>query len=172
MHPMRALFLIPRNPAPRLKSKKWWVSFSIFRDCKNISGATFFCSWAGWGHGVDIYVVLGVGGGLQHHCGECRFGFWSPVEMKFVLKDPPVDGGFAWCAEREAHSHCHYTVQNWLFQGSLCSLKSDDTLLGSPLVPVRFRSQVETCIQAKKKRGWFILKSQECRDLYLVWALF
>ncbi|KAG7255429.1 hypothetical protein CRUP_038596 [Coryphaenoides rupestris] len=23
MHPMRALFLIPRNPAPRLKSKKW-----------------------------------------------------------------------------------------------------------------------------------------------------
>lgn len=25
MHPMRALFLIPRNPAPRLKSKKWWV---------------------------------------------------------------------------------------------------------------------------------------------------
>lgn len=24
MHPMRALFLIPRNPAPRLKSKKWW----------------------------------------------------------------------------------------------------------------------------------------------------
>ncbi|PIO36485.1 hypothetical protein AB205_0208310, partial [Aquarana catesbeiana] len=34
MHPMRALFLIPRNPAPRLKSKKWahshqmqWVAF-------------------------------------------------------------------------------------------------------------------------------------------------
>lgn len=25
MHPMRALFLIPRNPPPRLKSKKWWV---------------------------------------------------------------------------------------------------------------------------------------------------
>ncbi len=25
MHPMRALFLIPRNAAPRLKSKKWWV---------------------------------------------------------------------------------------------------------------------------------------------------
>lgn len=24
MHPMRALFLIPRNPPPRLKSKKWW----------------------------------------------------------------------------------------------------------------------------------------------------
>lgn len=23
MHPMRALFLIPRNPPPRLKSKKW-----------------------------------------------------------------------------------------------------------------------------------------------------
>lgn len=25
MHPMRALFLIPRNPPPKLKSKKWWV---------------------------------------------------------------------------------------------------------------------------------------------------
>lgn len=25
MHPMRALFLIPRNPPPRLKSKKWLV---------------------------------------------------------------------------------------------------------------------------------------------------
>lgn len=25
MHPMRALFLIPRNPPPRLKSKKWYV---------------------------------------------------------------------------------------------------------------------------------------------------
>lgn len=30
MHPMRALFLIPRNPAPRLKSKKWWVPLSLF----------------------------------------------------------------------------------------------------------------------------------------------
>ena len=26
MHPMRALFLIPRNPPPRLKSKKWLVT--------------------------------------------------------------------------------------------------------------------------------------------------
>lgn len=25
MHPMRALFLIPRNPPPKLKSKKWYV---------------------------------------------------------------------------------------------------------------------------------------------------
>ena len=25
MHPMRALFLIPRNAPPRLKSNKWWV---------------------------------------------------------------------------------------------------------------------------------------------------
>ena len=27
MHPMRALFLIPRNPPPRLKSKKWSKKF-------------------------------------------------------------------------------------------------------------------------------------------------
>ncbi|XP_008397420.1 TRAF2 and NCK interacting kinase a isoform X17 [Poecilia reticulata] len=30
MHPMRALFLIPRNPAPRLKSKKWSRKFQSF----------------------------------------------------------------------------------------------------------------------------------------------
>lgn len=27
LHPMRALFLIPRNPPPRLKSKKWNKKF-------------------------------------------------------------------------------------------------------------------------------------------------
>uniref|UniRef100_A0A3Q3FLZ6 non-specific serine/threonine protein kinase n=1 Tax=Labrus bergylta TaxID=56723 RepID=A0A3Q3FLZ6_9LABR len=32
MHPMRALFLIPRNPAPRLKSKKWSKKFQSFID--------------------------------------------------------------------------------------------------------------------------------------------
>ncbi|XP_041119434.1 traf2 and NCK-interacting protein kinase isoform X10 [Polyodon spathula] len=32
MHPMRALFLIPRNPAPRLKSKKWSKKFQTFID--------------------------------------------------------------------------------------------------------------------------------------------
>ncbi|KAM9436856.1 TRAF2 and NCK interacting kinase b isoform 4-T4 [Clarias gariepinus] len=32
MHPMRALFLIPRNPAPRLKSKKWTKKFQSFID--------------------------------------------------------------------------------------------------------------------------------------------
>uniref|UniRef100_A0A8D3A6J0 non-specific serine/threonine protein kinase n=1 Tax=Scophthalmus maximus TaxID=52904 RepID=A0A8D3A6J0_SCOMX len=32
MHPMRALFLIPRNPAPRLKSKKWFIR-GIFLTC-------------------------------------------------------------------------------------------------------------------------------------------
>uniref|UniRef100_A0A7N6AAZ8 non-specific serine/threonine protein kinase n=1 Tax=Anabas testudineus TaxID=64144 RepID=A0A7N6AAZ8_ANATE len=30
MHPMRALFLIPRNPPPRLKSKKWTKKFFSF----------------------------------------------------------------------------------------------------------------------------------------------
>ncbi|XP_045075319.1 traf2 and NCK-interacting protein kinase-like isoform X11 [Coregonus clupeaformis] len=30
MHPMRALFLIPRNPAPKLKSKKWSKKFQSF----------------------------------------------------------------------------------------------------------------------------------------------
>ncbi|XP_052472361.1 traf2 and NCK-interacting protein kinase isoform X5 [Carassius gibelio] len=33
MHPMRALFLIPRNPAPRLKSKKWSIKFHKFIEC-------------------------------------------------------------------------------------------------------------------------------------------
>ncbi|XP_077433766.1 traf2 and NCK-interacting protein kinase isoform X4 [Vanacampus margaritifer] len=32
MHPMRALFLIPRNPPPRLKSKKWSKRFLSFID--------------------------------------------------------------------------------------------------------------------------------------------
>ncbi|XP_018589127.1 mitogen-activated protein kinase kinase kinase kinase 4 isoform X3 [Scleropages formosus] len=30
MHPMRALFLIPRNPPPRLKSRKWSKKFQTF----------------------------------------------------------------------------------------------------------------------------------------------
>jgi len=30
MHPMRALFLIPRNPAPRLRDKKWTAKFHSF----------------------------------------------------------------------------------------------------------------------------------------------
>ncbi|XP_013880110.1 mitogen-activated protein kinase kinase kinase kinase 4 isoform X7 [Austrofundulus limnaeus] len=34
MHPMRALFLIPRNPPPRLKSKKWSKKFfSFIENC-------------------------------------------------------------------------------------------------------------------------------------------
>ncbi|XP_016894680.1 misshapen-like kinase 1 [Cynoglossus semilaevis] len=32
MHPMRALFLIPRNPPPKLKSKKWSKKFLSFVD--------------------------------------------------------------------------------------------------------------------------------------------
>uniref|UniRef100_A0A8D0B0N7 non-specific serine/threonine protein kinase n=1 Tax=Salvator merianae TaxID=96440 RepID=A0A8D0B0N7_SALMN len=32
MHPMRALFLIPRNPPPKLKSKKWSKKFVDFID--------------------------------------------------------------------------------------------------------------------------------------------
>ncbi|XP_059378209.1 mitogen-activated protein kinase kinase kinase kinase 4-like [Carassius carassius] len=32
LHPMRALFLIPRNPSPRLKSKKWSKRFQMFVD--------------------------------------------------------------------------------------------------------------------------------------------
>ncbi|XP_062994143.1 misshapen-like kinase 1 isoform X2 [Elgaria multicarinata webbii] len=32
MHPMRALFLIPRNPPPKLKSKKWSKKFMDFID--------------------------------------------------------------------------------------------------------------------------------------------
>lgn len=30
LHPMRALFLIPRNPPPRLKSRKWNKKFQTF----------------------------------------------------------------------------------------------------------------------------------------------
>jgi len=32
LHPMRALFLIPRNSPPRLKSKKWSKKFHGFID--------------------------------------------------------------------------------------------------------------------------------------------
>ena len=32
MHPMRALFLIPRNAPPKLKSKKWSKKFQSFVD--------------------------------------------------------------------------------------------------------------------------------------------
>ncbi|MEQ2199759.1 Mitogen-activated protein kinase kinase kinase kinase 4, partial [Xenoophorus captivus] len=36
MHPMRALFLIPRNPPPRLKSKKWCANvFYLSPKSKN-----------------------------------------------------------------------------------------------------------------------------------------
>lgn len=37
MHPMRALFLIPRNPPPRLKSKKWSVPIQCYCTVKRHS---------------------------------------------------------------------------------------------------------------------------------------
>jgi TRAF2 and NCK interacting kinase len=40
LHPMRALFLIPRNPPPRLKSKKWSKKFHGFID--TVLGEIFF----------------------------------------------------------------------------------------------------------------------------------
>lgn len=47
MHPMRALFLIPRNPAPRLKSKKWWVCSSVFwRRSEGEIFPSFSFGWA------------------------------------------------------------------------------------------------------------------------------
>lgn len=48
MHPMRALFLIPRNPPPKLKSKKWSGSllgfFSFSFNCLFYSFPTIFLS--------------------------------------------------------------------------------------------------------------------------------
>uniref|UniRef100_A0A3Q2EC64 non-specific serine/threonine protein kinase n=1 Tax=Cyprinodon variegatus TaxID=28743 RepID=A0A3Q2EC64_CYPVA len=40
MHPMRALFLIPRNPAPRLKSKKWSRKFQSFIESTLVKNHT------------------------------------------------------------------------------------------------------------------------------------
>lgn len=170
MHPMRALFLIPRNPAPRLKSKKWWVSFSVFRDCKNISGATCFCSQACWGHGVDIYVVLGVGDdphnqpqnwGLvsfgEEICSEgSTLGWWaslvcresSTLTLPFHSAELVFPGQVV-----QPEVWWHFA---WLpFHSSQVPFSSGNMYPGQ-----------------KKKKGWFILKAQECRDLYLVWALF
>lgn len=60
--------------------------------------------------------------------------------------------------QREQHTHPAIPHCRVVFSSSLCSLKSDDTLLGSRFVPVRFRSQVETCIQAKKKKRMVYLE--------------
>ncbi|XP_063049213.1 mitogen-activated protein kinase kinase kinase kinase 4-like [Engraulis encrasicolus] len=40
MHPMRALFLIPRNPPPRLKSKKWSKKFFNFIESSLVKNYT------------------------------------------------------------------------------------------------------------------------------------
>ncbi|XP_028850992.1 mitogen-activated protein kinase kinase kinase kinase 4-like isoform X2 [Denticeps clupeoides] len=40
MHPMRALFLIPRNPPPRLKSKKWSKKFFNFIEASLVKNYT------------------------------------------------------------------------------------------------------------------------------------
>ncbi|XP_028985427.1 mitogen-activated protein kinase kinase kinase kinase 4-like isoform X2 [Betta splendens] len=40
MHPMRALFLIPRNPPPRLKSKKWSKKFFSFIESSLVKNYT------------------------------------------------------------------------------------------------------------------------------------
>ena len=41
MHPMRALFLIPRNPPPRLKSKRWNSKFKNFIETVLVSFSIF-----------------------------------------------------------------------------------------------------------------------------------
>ena len=50
LHPMRALFLIPRNPPPRLKSKKWY-------DWYFISCVFFSCDFHQSGDDVSVYNV-------------------------------------------------------------------------------------------------------------------
>jgi serine/threonine protein kinase len=42
MHPMRALFLIPRNPPPRLKSKRWNSKFKNFIETVLVSFVCLF----------------------------------------------------------------------------------------------------------------------------------
>jgi len=42
MHPMRALFLIPRNPPPKLKTRKWSVLHFI---PASVSVIVFICSY-------------------------------------------------------------------------------------------------------------------------------
>lgn len=44
LHPMRALFLIPRNPPPRLKSKKWNKKFHGRKNSKFL----WFCRLTGF----------------------------------------------------------------------------------------------------------------------------
>lgn len=117
MHPMRALFLIPRNPAPRLKSKKWWVSFSILNGSKSIPGATCFCSPGALG----IWCLCRFGGCWWSLASLCEWG----LGLDHLQRDnlawrscAPRDGEFPRQAEGSALRCCHFTVHSRLFQDS------------------------------------------------------
>lgn len=54
MHPMRALFLIPRSPPPRLKSRKW---YNLFFLC-NVFFSFFSCIFIWWKFSSDDFINL------------------------------------------------------------------------------------------------------------------
>lgn len=135
MHPMRALFLIPRNPAPRLKSKKWWVSFSVFRDCRK-------CFWS------NPFLQLSTLGAWCWYLCDLGDLWWSPASLWWVQVWGLVSCGeeiLFWrihCGmeafldvQREQHTHPAISQCRVGFSRAVCAAWSPMTLC---LAPVSF----------------------------------
>lgn len=134
---------------------------------------------ARWGLGVYIYIASGVHS-LQHHSHEYRS--WSPVKIKISYEQAIWSEGVTnrgmegfLGRQREERSLNAAVSQHGVgFSKAIHAAWSQMTLC---LVPVSFQSGSvfkwkHDCRPKGKKKDSLYWKAQECRDLYLVWALF